>query len=61
MKYGGKYYDPSYGTGPFGSQNDWENASLDGFSVTVEIIAQVFLEVAKPNDPNVVETIFTLL
>jgi hypothetical protein len=24
------YYDPSYGSGPFNSQSDWENASMDG-------------------------------
>jgi hypothetical protein len=24
------YYDPSYGSGPFNSQGDWENASMDG-------------------------------
>ena len=30
--YGGKYYDPSYGNGPFSSQNLWENGSIDGFA-----------------------------
>lgn len=24
-------YDPSYGTSPFANQNDWENASIEGF------------------------------
>jgi hypothetical protein len=24
------YYDPSYGSGPFNSQGDWENGSIDG-------------------------------
>jgi hypothetical protein len=27
----GKYYDPSYGTGPYDKLDDWENAALDGF------------------------------
>ena len=29
VKYNGKIYDPSYGTGPFNSLKDWENASLE--------------------------------
>jgi hypothetical protein len=27
----GKYYDPSYGTGPYSDMKAWEQASLDGF------------------------------
>ena len=33
--YNGKYYDPSYGTGPFASKVLWEDASLDGFGAYV--------------------------
>ncbi len=28
--YGGEYWDPSYGAGPYASQNDHENAAIDG-------------------------------
>ncbi len=31
VKYDGSYFDPSYGSPPQSSGNDWENASLDGF------------------------------
>jgi hypothetical protein len=44
-----KYYDPSYGTGPFDSEEGWENASLDGF---VRVDVQVCDAGAKPNDPR---------
>src|SRR5205085_178439 len=30
VTYGGRYYDPSYGTGPFADQRAWEVASIDG-------------------------------
>lgn len=30
-RYGGKYYDASYGIGPYNTLNDYENAALDGF------------------------------
>ena len=32
VKYGGQYYDPSYGGLIYSSKEEWENASLDGFS-----------------------------
>ena len=31
--YNGKIYDPSYGTGPFNTLVDWEDASVDGYGV----------------------------
>jgi hypothetical protein len=31
VKYGSRYYDPSYGSGPFANEDDWENRCLDGF------------------------------
>jgi hypothetical protein len=31
VAYDSKYYDPSYGNGPFTSQANWENASIDGY------------------------------
>jgi hypothetical protein len=57
VQYAGQYYDPSYGTGPFASQNAWENASLDGFGYVGSWGGddRVF---AKTNDPSVVETSF---
>jgi hypothetical protein len=33
MEINTKVYDPSYGTGPFDSLLDWEDASLDGYGV----------------------------
>jgi len=50
----GKYYDPSYGTGPFSSENEWENASLDGFGRDFGFIGYRY----KKNDPTVLETVF---
>jgi hypothetical protein len=47
-----KYYDPSYGTGPFDSEEDWENASLDRF---VRVDVQVGDAGAKPNDLRIKE------
>lgn len=35
VKYGGQYYDPSYGASPFNSVADWENASIFGYATTV--------------------------
>lgn len=31
LQYKTKLYDPSYGTGPFASEIEWEDASLDGY------------------------------
>lgn len=33
IEYDGEIYDPSYGTGPFASILEWEDASIDGFGV----------------------------
>jgi hypothetical protein len=30
VKYGGEFYDPSYGSSPVANQLKWENASIDG-------------------------------
>jgi len=57
MKEVRKYYDPSYGTGPFYSQNEWENASLDGFTAD-GIFNGKIVKFVKPNDPDVEETLF---
>jgi len=37
VKYGGKIYDPSYGAGPFDSENSHENAAIDGIIKSVKI------------------------
>ncbi|NJL26869.1 MAG: hypothetical protein HC897_02795 [Thermoanaerobaculia bacterium] len=58
-----KYYDPSYGAGPFGGSTGlearlaWENASIDGFLAPCSI----GIRVAKPNDLAVPEMIFTVV
>lgn len=49
--FGGSFYDPSYGSGPFSSQAAWENASLDGFLDQCGSI-----DVFKKNDPAQIET-----
>ena len=33
VEYGGKYYDPSYGSDVFASQQAWEDAALDAFGL----------------------------
>jgi hypothetical protein len=41
VEYNGKYYDPSYGAGPYNPDfqlNDWENAALAGVLVTTTIV-----------------------
>lgn len=57
VRYSGQYYDPSYGTGPFSSQSEWENASLDGFTCpgTYQGNPEILV---KKNDSAVIETIF---
>jgi hypothetical protein len=58
VKYGNRYYDPSYGGPSYASQWEWEDASLDGFFR--EIGGLVY---AKKNDlgQNNVETLFVEL
>ncbi len=34
----GKIYDPSYGTGPFSSNLDWEAQSVDGYAIETEFL-----------------------
>lgn len=36
VEVGERYYDPSYGTGPFDTQLDWERASLAGVGVRIQ-------------------------
>ncbi|MBF0547352.1 MAG: hypothetical protein HQM08_23120 [Candidatus Riflebacteria bacterium] len=48
-----EYFDPSYGTGPFPSQLEWENSSLDGFAIrTSEAL------LGKKKDLSATETVF---
>jgi hypothetical protein len=35
VEYGGKYYDPSYGSDVFASQLAWEDAALDAFGLLI--------------------------
>lgn len=51
------FYDPSYGSGPFFSHNEWENASLEGFTKE-GIFEGAAVILVKPNDPDVEETLF---
>ena len=60
VKYDGKYYDPSYGTGSFADQAAWENASLDGFvKAFAPTSGTTQINAVKPNDTSTIETTFT--
>ena len=39
VEIGGKIYDPSYGTGPFNNLLAWEDASVAGFTMRDEVVA----------------------
>jgi hypothetical protein len=41
VKYDGKYYDPSYGKGPYNSKIEWENDSLERFGGIVKALKVV--------------------
>ena len=57
--YDGDYYDPSYGSGPFNNQMDWENASLDGYRKICVVSSGASPVIAvKEEDAAVVETVF---
>ena len=61
VSYGGSYYDPSYGTGPFASQSAWENASIAGYRkvyapATSKSATPVIVN--KTDDPTKTETVF---
>jgi hypothetical protein len=62
VKYGGKIYDPSYGAGPFGTENDHENAAIDGFKgvtkIPMGILSLTFTGVKK-QDPAVQELTYS--
>ena len=57
VSYSGKYYDPSYGKGPFLSQAAWGNESLAGFCKYGTHDGQQ-AGLVKKNDEEVVETSF---
>ncbi|MBN1932547.1 MAG: transglutaminase domain-containing protein [Desulfobacterales bacterium] len=57
--WGGNYYDPSYGTGPFADQASWENNSLDGFA-TAGTYMGTSAWFVKKNNPAVIETTFII-
>ena len=58
VKYGGKWYDPSYGSGPYNSDSAWENASLDGFIAKCTTSGGGDIDVVKKNNTSVVESLF---
>lgn len=55
VRYDSKYYDPSYGTGPFPNKSEWENASLAGYEVACADGAIV----GKKNETSVDEVTFS--
>lgn len=58
--YNSKYYDPSYGNGPFTSQAEWENFSVAGYDkIFAPAVSRASpIDAFKPDDPTIVETIF---
>ena len=60
VKYDGKYYDPSYGTGSFANQAAWENASLGGFIKAFKPPSGSTTQInaVKSNDTSKIETKF---
>ncbi|MEK7287535.1 MAG: hypothetical protein AAB091_03100 [Elusimicrobiota bacterium] len=58
VKYDGKWYDPSYGSGPYANDSAWENASLDGLTAVCETSGGGQINVAKKNNTSTVETSF---
>lgn len=50
IQYGGRYYDPSYGTGPFATSGDHENAASDGVLKGIR---------AKKKTPGVAQLTYT--
>jgi hypothetical protein len=61
VSYGGKYYDPSYGTGPFSgdtddeARNNWENSAIAGYLYHCPNNQ----DVVTPNDPNFIQVTFS--
>jgi hypothetical protein len=59
VEYGGKIYDPSFGSDVFNSHQEWENAALDGFGVFTSSLfpngSEIWFEKADPK--NSIETI----
>ena len=49
VRYDGRFYDPSYGAGPFASENEHENAAIDGIRSG---------PLAKKNDPVLQELLY---
>jgi len=60
VRYGNNYDDPSYGTGPFSSQLQWETGSLAGFFAKGDHWGRPQTELyVKRDDPNTTETLFS--
>jgi len=54
VKYNGKIYDASYGAGPFNTENDHENAAIDGI-----YSSSMRRTVARKQDPTKQELKYT--
>jgi hypothetical protein len=54
----GKYYDPSYGSGPFLTPLEWENHSVDGYGKWIIQGNFSFRGIKKKTNPNETEVIF---
>ena len=65
--YNEKFYDPSYGTGPFDTQHDWEEASVAGYRIAFlwpngdGTSSAYVINKEDDSDPDRPETIFTIL
>jgi hypothetical protein len=57
VRHNEQYYDPSYGSGPFSSDLNWENASLDGLWTVGDWYGEKRL-FAKRKNPYTTETRF---
>jgi hypothetical protein len=60
IKLGGKFYDPSYGLGPYVDRKAWEDASVSGF-LKVEMVGNNYRLVLRKNlDPEDIKVKATL-
>ena len=58
VRYSSEWYDPSYGNGPFSTDDAWENASMDGYGRGCAS-APPPGGVRKTNDPLLIEMQFS--
>jgi len=62
VEFNNKYYDPSYGSGPFDSRIDWEDSSIEGFGAyIIKNGKELFLYKEKYDTKGILETKFTVI